>query len=276
MITEDAVIGHVFLKIQLYSIDCNKSRFFFEKKCYNISKWLLNQKIQSKTFISSYILKIVSLYREIAIYLKKSERKVLASKTQRHLDIFYSPYSILKHHGVRVSLRLLLNIFLNQTINPKAQSKKISFVKKENLNSSYVFTGFVPSGLFYIYIYIDICTKKVTGPKRLRSNVSPMCCQLFFLFSFGAFFLAAYKSLPIKSRRGVGAISMHFTSFCYYGCLTFVTKKRSAIACCTSAVFFFFLFFARYVCLMYHSNSKNLKMEGICINIKNQIRNKER
>ncbi len=266
----------VFFKLELYSYIRIKSRDFCKKK-YDKESWEIYRYIEIAIKLFSVYLEIIKMRKIVAdayrnYYSKNTAHRAVSkenflilisikstkpSKTQRHLVIFYSPYSIVKHHGVCVSLRLLLNIFLNKTINPMAQAKKTSFVVKENLNlnSNYVFTGFVPSGLFYIYI--DICTKKVTGPKRIKSNVSPLCCQPFFLFTFGAFFLAAYKSLPIKSRRGAGAIFRHLTSFCYYGCLTFVTKKRNAIASCTFAVFFFFLFFAIYVCLI--QTQKNSK-----------------
>ena len=174
-----------------------------------------------------------------------------AAKTQRHIKKILP---ILPHKigfSACVFLRLFINILLNQAINPEAQSKKTSFVVKENLNvkSSYVFANFVSSGFFYVYININICNKNGTGPKRIKLNVSSVCLRTFFLFAFGAFFLdiATHKALPIKSRRGAGSIFRHFTSFCYYCCLFFVTKKRNAISPCTFAVYFFFLFFALFV-----------------------------
>ncbi len=218
-----------------------------EKNYHKILKQTVNLVLQSQIFTQKKTLESI----KNKAWINK------AAKTQRHIKKILSipPHKI--GFSARVSLRLLLNIFLNKTINPMAQSKKTSLVVKENLNlkSSYVFTGFVPSGLFYIYI--DICTKKVTGPKRLKSNVSPVCYQPFFLFAFGAFFLATNKALPIKSRRGAGARTRYPTSFCENIFSSFKAKEKNVFVSCTFAVSFFFLFFALNVSLIQTQKKSN-------------------
>ncbi len=214
-----------------------------------------------------------------------------ASETQRHLCIFCTPNFFFIQHGAFVSLWLffvdtkrgwhpqpkmppcLLTILVSmekivffkrfyrillkstKTIDPKAQSKKTSLVVKENLSlkNNYIFARFVPSGFFYKYI----CTQNETGPKRLNVYSSPHQRKQLCIYSFGAFlFHPAGVQLHINDRRGAGAILRHVTSSCYYGCLTFMTK-RSAIACCTSAVFFLFLFFALNVSLIQTQKKSN-------------------
>jgi hypothetical protein len=140
-----------------------------------------------------------------------------------------------------------------------------------------VFTNFVPSGFFNGYINIDICIKKVTGPKRLRSIVLWLCCRTFFLFAFGAFFqdTAAHKALPIKSRRGTGARSSDITSLLLTLCKN---VKKNNLFCrpsfyqpaarhpglgvppptsCTFAVSFFYF----YALWLYHASFKLKKTE---------------
>ena len=147
---------------------------------------------------------------------------------------------------------------LKQTVNLKLQSQ--IFIHKETLESikhrAWNKTASKTQRHLAIF-YSPFCPKKITGPKRLKAHASQRSDNPLCIYSFGAFFQPTNKSLPIKSRRGAGAIYGHVISLYYYSCLTFVTKKRKAIASCTFAVFFFFLFYAPNECLIHtQKNSK--------------------